>query len=167
MSAEWGPRRARAAPRSECRGSSWCTGQSAPAAAAESQRPATARRLGGVRPRRARTTTALPAPEPRSRSAGSPAERVEVSPLVVHVERDAVVCRIRRIDLDRAIAGDERAQRLIDQCGIRKLRTALSRRGEQLLVDRRADPDTCYASVIPHTCPNPPMRPAAERPPHP
>src|SRR5947207_8252483 len=137
MSAEWGPRRARAAPRSECRGSSWCTGRSAPAEAAESQRPATARRLGGVRPRRARTTTALPAPEPRSRCAGSPAERVEVTPLVVHVERDAVVCRIRRIDLDRAVAGEERAERLIDERGIRKLGTRPAGRGQQLLVDRR------------------------------
>src|SRR5438067_2052961 len=114
---------ARAAPRSGSRESWSYTVRSTRAEAAESRRPGIAPRRGGARPRRAHTTTPPPGPEARSRCAGSPPEGVEVSPFVACVDRVFVVCRVRSIDLDRAVAGHESSERLVDERGIRQLRT--------------------------------------------
>src|SRR5438128_4181610 len=107
MSAARGLRPARAAPHSGYRGSWSCTARSACVEGAESPHLETAPQPAAARPRQARTTRPLPAQAVRSRRAGSPPERGEVSPLVVSVEWDAIVCRVGSVDLDRAIAGQE------------------------------------------------------------
>jgi hypothetical protein len=152
MFEERGRRRARAAPRLGSRGSWSYTARPTCAVAAESRRPGTIQRPGGARPRRAHTTTPLPGPEEPSRCAGSSPEGVEVSPLVAGLDWVSVVRRVRSIDFDRAVAGQESSERLIDERGIRQLRTCPSRAREQLLVDRRAHPHSCHATLIPHLC---------------
>src|SRR2546427_11622483 len=118
---------ARAEPRLGSHGSWSYTARSARAEAAESRRPGITPRPGGARPRPVHTTTPRPGPEVRSRCAGCPPEGVEVSPLVARADWVFVVCRVRSIDLDRAVAGHESSERLIDESGIRQLRTCPSR----------------------------------------
>jgi hypothetical protein len=127
-----------------------CTGRLASAEAAESPRLATAPRPAAARNRRAHTTRPLRAPEVPSRCAGSRPKRGEVAPLVVRVERHTIVSPVGCVDLARAMAGDESTERLIDECGVRKLRTRPPRRRKQLLVDRGADPDARHTLCIPH-----------------
>lgn len=124
-------------------------GRPASGEAAESLRLETARRPADARSRRAHTTRLLRAPEVPSRLAGSRPERGEVSPLVVRVERQTVVRRVGSVDLTRAMTGKESTERLIDQRGIRKLRTRPTRRRKQLLVDGGADPDARHTLLIP------------------
>src|SRR5439155_13040836 len=103
-----------------------------------------------ARPRRAHTTRSLRAPKVLSRRAGSRPARREVSPLVVRLERHAVVSRVGSVDLARAVAGEKSTERLVDERGIRKLRTLPPCRRKQLLVDGGADPDARHATLIPH-----------------
>src|SRR6266851_1911470 len=117
-----GRRQARATPHSGYRGWWLCTARSAFVEAAESPRLGTAPPQAAARSRRAHTTRPLRAPEVASRRAGSPPERGEVSPLVVRVERHAVVSRVGSVDLTPAMSGEESTERLIDERGVRKLR---------------------------------------------
>src|SRR5207247_7766028 len=84
--------------------------------------------------------------------AGGRSERSEISPLVARVEWLPVVRRVGGVDLDRAVAGHEGSERLVDERRIRQLRARSSRIGEQLLVDCGTDSHTCHATLIPHTC---------------
>src|SRR5206468_2140665 len=116
-----------------------------------SPRLETARRPDVARSLAAHTTRLRPGPEARSRRAGRRAERGEVAPLVAGVEWEPVVRAIGRIDLHRTIAREKSVQRFVDENGIVYPRTCASRRGEQLLVDGRANPHTCHAIVVPQT----------------
>jgi hypothetical protein len=56
-----------------------------------------------------------------SRRACSRPERSEVSPFVFRIQRHTVICLVGSVDLDRAIAGEESTERLVDESGIRQL----------------------------------------------
>src|SRR5581483_7490265 len=116
----------------------------------------TARRPVGARSPGARTTRLLHAPGARSRRAGSRAKRCEVAPLVSALEWESVVCGVSRIDLRRAMAREERVERLIDESGIVQPGKRPARRGKQLLVDGRTDPDPSHATFIPQMWHAPP-----------
>src|SRR5216683_6615286 len=127
MPAGSGLRPARVAPRSGFLGSWSCTARPAPVATGGSPRLATARPPAGGRLREARTTRPLPGPEVRSRCPGGSPERREVSPLVARFQRITVVRRVRAIDLDGAVPGQEGGERLVDERRIRELRSGLPR----------------------------------------
>ena len=121
------------------------------AADAESLRRAKAPRPDDVRCREAHTTKPRPAPEVRSRRAGSRPEGGKIPPLVARVEWVHVISRVPIIDLGRSLPCQQSSEGFVHERRIRDARTSTSRPGEQVRVDRRANARPCHAINVPQT----------------
>ena len=137
------PRRARGGPRSGASGSSSCTERRGLAGVSRWRRRGRERRRGAGRSPGARTTVRP------SRRAGSLPERGKVAPRIRLVERVRVVHGVASVQLGGPMASEQRAERLVDQHGIRDTGAHSPGALEEVGVDGGADACAGHATNMP------------------
>src|SRR4051794_8819035 len=124
----------------------------APGGAAGSRRLGTARPPAAARPPGARTTTARRERAAPSRGRRGFAERREIPPRVRRCRGVLIVVAIAGAPLAGGPPGENRLPRLVHESGVPHAGTRAPRSGEEIGVDRRADPCASHATIMPPDC---------------